>query len=510
MRSPRVPPTDSALRFRGVSKTFGAVRALDDVSFDVRAGSVHALLGENGAGKSTLLKVLSGAHAPTNGTLELAGRPRAFATPAQAFAAGIAVIYQELHLVPEMTVAENLFLGHLPARFGVVDRSALRERARALLARVAPELAPDRRLAELSLGERQMVEIAKALSRGARVLAFDEPTSSLSARETERLFAVIRALRDDGCAVLYVTHRLDEVFALCDAASVLRDGRHVRSYERLDGVGRDELVRTMVGREITDVYGWTARPRGEVVLDVDQLVGPGLAAPVSLTVARGEIVGVFGLVGAGRTELLRLLFGAAKKTGGRVRVAGSELTARSPRDAIAAGIALCPEDRRKEGIFPGLSVLENLNVGARARHARAGLVLDARWEREHAREQIARLAIKTASPEQPIERLSGGNQQKAVFGRWLEREPRVLLLDEPTRGVDVGARSELYGILYDLARRGAGVLLVSSDLPEVLGVSDRVLVLRQGRLAGELTRAEATPERALELALPRASEELVR
>ncbi|MBI5362950.1 MAG: L-arabinose ABC transporter ATP-binding protein AraG [Planctomycetes bacterium] len=501
-----MPPTELHLRFQGVSKAFGAVRALEDVTFGVRAGSVHALLGENGAGKSTLLKVLSGAHVPSHGALVLGGAQRSFASPAEAFAAGIAVIYQELQLVPEMTVAENVFLGHMPARFGLIDRAELHRQARTLLERVAPEIEPARRVASLSLGERQMVEIAKALSRGARVIAFDEPTSSLSARETDRLFTVIRALRDDGCCVLYVTHRLDEVFALCDAATVLRDGRHVKSHASLAGVSRDEIVRAMVGRELTDVYAWSARPRGALVLEVEGLAGPGLAAPITLAVARGEIVGVFGLVGAGRTELLRVLFGAARRTAGRVRVAGRELDVRSPRDAIAAGVALCPEDRRKEGIFPLLSVLENLNVSARHVHARSCGVLDGRWERENARAQTERLAIKAASPAQPIATLSGGNQQKVVFGRWLAGTLEVLLLDEPTRGVDVGARSEIYAILYELARRGVGVLLVSSDLPEVLGVSDRVLVMRRGALSGELARAEATQERVLELALPRAAE----
>ena len=334
------------------------------------------------------------------------------------------------------------------------------------------------------------------------MLAFDEPTSSLSARESERLFAVIRSLRDDGCAVLYVTHRLDEVFELCDSATVLRDGGHVRTHASLAGVSREEIVRAMVGRELADVYGWSPRPRGARVLRVEGLRGPGLTAPIDLELARGEIAGLFGLVGAGRTELLRLLFGATRRTAGRVFVAERELVARSPLDAIEAGVALCPEDRRKEGLFPSLSVLENLNVTARRSSARFGLVLDGSWERENARRQIERLSIKTASPAQPIATLSGGNQQKVIFGRWLSERLDVLLLDEPTRGVDVGARSEIYAVLHALARQGVGVLLVSSDLPEVLGVSDRVLVMREGAIAGEFARGAATQERALELALP--------
>lgn len=501
--------SDVLLALEDVSKHFGAVRALDGVSASVRAGSVHALLGENGAGKSTLLKVLSGAHAPASGRLRIDGVERRFATPAESFASGVAVIYQELHLVPELSVAENVFLGHLPARrgalgaLGFIDRARLRERTREILARIAPEIDADARVSTLSLGQRQGVEIGKALSRGARVLAFDEPTSSLSLHESERLFSVIRELASSGCAVLYVTHRLDEVFALCDSATVLRDGRRVAGFESLAGVTREELVRAMVGRDIDDVFGWSARELGEPVLEVEGLLAPGLSAPITLDVRAGEIVGLFGLVGAGRTELLRALYGVTRRTQGKVRVQGRELDARSPRAALEAGVCLCPEDRRREGIFPGLSVLENLNLSARRSHLRAGCVLDRRWERENAAAQIRRLSIKVASPEQPVSSLSGGNQQKVVFGRWMAQSQSVLLLDEPTRGVDVGARSEIYAILHELARSGLAILLVSSDLPEVLGISDRVLVLREGALAGGLTRDEATSERVLELALPR-------
>ncbi len=336
------------LAFEGVSKHFGAVRALERVSASVRAGSVHALLGENGAGKSTLLKVLSGAHAPASGRLRVDGVERSFANPSEAFASGVAVIYQELHLVPELSVAENVFLGHLPARRGVlgalgfIDRARLRARTLEILARIAPEIDTDARVSTLSLGERQMVEIGKALSRGARVLAFDEPTSSLSVRESERLFAVIRELSSSGCAVLYVTHRLDEVFALCDSATVLRDGRRVAGFETLAGVTREELVRAMVGRDIDDVFGWSARELGPAVLEVDGLLAPGLSAPVTLRVRAGEIVGLFGLVGAGRTELLRALYGAARRTAGRVRVQARELDARSPRARSTRACASVP------------------------------------------------------------------------------------------------------------------------------------------------------------------------
>ena len=493
------------LEFRHVTKRFGAVQALADVSFAVAAGEVRALLGENGAGKSTLLKALSGAHTPDEGSLRIDGVERRFRSTQEAFAAGVAVIYQELNLVPELSLAENLLLGQCPARAGFVRRAELLERARALLARLGLARDPRTRLAELPIGERQMIEIGKALSRGARVLAFDEPTSSLSARETQRLFALVRELAATGHAILHVTHRMDEVFELCHSATVLRDGRFVRTFERLDGAPRAqlqrEIVRSMVGRELSDVHGWKPRPIGAPVLDLRALEGRGLAAPLTLDVRRGEIAGLFGLVGAGRTELLRLVFGAERRRAGRVLLEGRALELRSPREAIAAGIVLAPEDRKQLGIVPVLSVLENIALSARRRRARAGL-LDRRWERQNAARHIAGLSIRTPSDATPVRNLSGGNQQKTILARWLSEEIRVLLLDEPTRGIDVGARAEIYRIVQELAARGAAVLMVSSDLPEVLGLSDRVLVMRAGSLVREFTRGEAGEEAVLSCALP--------
>ncbi len=501
-----MPPHETLLAFEHVSKSFGAVRALDDVGFSLAGGEVRALLGENGAGKSTLLKVLSGAHAPDAGTLRIDGTERRFASTDDAFRCGVAVIYQELHLVPGLSVAENLLLGQLPARAGLVDRHALDARARELLARLGLALDPRTKVSALSIGQRQMIEIGKALSRGARILAFDEPTSSLSQRETERLFALIRELAASGHAILHVTHRMDEVFALCGSATVLRDGRHVRTFERLDHGSREEvqreLVRSMVGRELSDVHGWKPRPIGAAVLELRALEGEGLAEPLSLDVRRGEIVGLFGLVGAGRTELLRLVFGAERLRGGRVLLEGRALAIRSPRDAIAAGIVLAPEDRKQQGIVPILSVLENIALSARRRRALALGRIDARWQRENAASHIERLAIKTPSAATPVRNLSGGNQQKVILARWLSETIRVLLLDEPTRGIDVGARAEIYRIVQELAASGVAVLMVSSDLPEVLGLSDRVLVMREGRITRELARAEAGEEAVLRDALP--------
>jgi L-arabinose transport system ATP-binding protein len=490
------------LQFSALTMEFPGVRALDAVSFGVRAGSVHALMGENGAGKSTLLKILSGAYRPTQGSVRLDGAARVFASTAEAIAAGVAVIYQELHLVPEMTVAENLLLGRYPRRGPLLDRAALRAEAGRLLALVGEDISPDTRLGRLPLAQRQMVEIAKALGRGARIVAFDEPTSSLSARETERLFAIIRDLRARGQAILYVTHRMDEVFEICDAATVLRDGRHVVTHDALASVTRDSLVRSMVGRELTNVYNYRPRPHAPGGLSVRGLGGPGLRAPVSFEVARGEIVGFFGLVGAGRTELMRLICGAVRPDAGEVSVHGTLLPGGSPRAAIGAGLVFCPEDRKKEGIVAIRSVAENINLSARRSHLRAGLFLDGGWERRNAAAQIARLGVRTASPATLIGLLSGGNQQKAILARWLSEEVRVVVLDEPTRGIDIGAKSEIYALIHDLAAAGASVVVVSSELPEVLGIADRIFVMREGLVAAELDRTTATPEAVMHAALP--------
>lgn len=463
------------LQFQSLSKAFPGVQALSDVTFSVAPGSVHALCGENGAGKSTLLKILSGVYQADQGQLVLHGQAMRFGTPFEAIRAGIAVIYQELHLVPEMTVAENVFLGHLPAAGGWVDKRRLTAETAATLAEQGIVLDPSAKVGDLSLAQRQMVEIAKALSRDAQVIAFDEPTSSLSAREVETLFAIIARLKAQGKAILYVSHRMDEIFEICDTVTVLRDGQHVETLPvaQTDAAG---VVRRMVGRDIADIWGWRPRSAGEPVLQSH-----------GLTVRAGEIVGIFGLVGAGRTELLKEIYG-------------------QPAASIKNGICLCPEDRKKEGIVPVRSVAENINLSARRRFSKLGFWINEPAEKANATEQVKAMRVKTPNLVQPIGLLSGGNQQKAILGRWLSEEVKVLLLDEPTRGIDVGAKREIYDILYDLSEKGVGVVMVSSDLPEVLGVADRVLVMRQGQVSAELTRAEATPEKCLEAALPIAPE----
>lgn len=494
-------PVAAALAFAGVGMEFPGVRALDDVSFEVRAGSSHALMGENGAGKSTLLKILSGAHRPSSGEVRIDGRRAELPNTSAALAAGVAVIYQELHLVPAMTVAENLYLGHLPARLGIVDRRRLARDARRQLELIGEDIHPDTPVGELPLAQRQMVEIAKALTRGARIIAFDEPTSSLSEREVSRLFAIIRDLRARGCAILYVSHRMDEIFALCDRITILRDGRQVLTDE-LASLTRDTVVERMVGRRLSDIHRHETRRAAGPGLSVESLSGPGLSAHCSFTAPGGEILGIFGLVGAGRTELLRLIYGATPAAGGTIRVAGGTVSIRGPRDALRAGIVLCPEDRKKEGIIPVRSVLENLNLSARRRVARGGMLIDESWERRNAEDRISQLRIRTPSARALIRTLSGGNQQKVILGRWLAETVRVVLLDEPTRGIDVGAKSEIYAIMQKLARDGVCVVMVSSELPEILGVADRILVMREGAIAAEVSRADATEASLLKLALP--------
>lgn len=490
------------LQICSLTKRFSGVVALEGVSLGISEGRVHALMGENGAGKSTLLKILSGVYQPDAGEIRLAGQRVHFHKPNDAFRAGIAVIHQELHLVPEMTVAENLFLGHMHARGGILDRAATDRATVAQLQALDEPIHPAAKAGSLPIAQRQMLEIAKALLREATVIAFDEPTSSLSAREVRKLFAVIRRLKEQGKAILYVSHRMEEILEIGDKVTVLRDGKHVQTFHSMSEVTQDVLVNRMVGRDITDIFGYVPRPHGPPMLELDGLWGPGLTKPVSLSTACGEIVGVFGLVGAGRTELLKLIYGAVRPRAGTVRVAGRGVPIKSPQDALHAGIVFCPEDRKKEGIVAIRSVQENVNLSARRKHACGGFFINQRWELKNATYQVERLRIKTSSLQQLVANLSGGNQQKVVLGRLLSGTVKVVLLDEPTRGIDIGARSEIYGIIRELATAGATVLMVSSDLPEVLGVADRVIVMRQGEVAGEFSRAEAAPEKCLKLALP--------
>ncbi|EOZ6412980.1 L-arabinose ABC transporter ATP-binding protein AraG [Cronobacter turicensis] len=494
------------LSFRGIGKTFPGVKALSDISFDCHAGQVHALMGENGAGKSTLLKILSGNYAPTTGTIAIKGEEVTFSDTTTALNAGVAIIYQELHLVPEMSVAENIYLGQIPHKAGIVNRSLLNYEAKLQLEHLGLDIDPQTPLKYLSIGQWQMVEIAKALARNAKIIAFDEPTSSLSAREIEHLFRVIRELRKEGRVILYVSHRMEEIFALSDAITVFKDGRYVRTFSDMQQVNNDSLVQAMVGRDLGDIYGWQPRDYGPERLRLDAVKAPGVRAPVSLSVRSGEIVGLFGLVGAGRSELMKGMFGGTRITSGQVLIDGKPIAIRAPGDAIRAGMMLCPEDRKADGIIPVHSVQDNINISARRKHISAGCLINNGWEQENARHHIRSLNIKTPGAEQLIMNLSGGNQQKAILGRWLSEEMKVILLDEPTRGIDVGAKHEIYNVIYALAAQGVAVLFASSDLPEVLGVADRILVMREGEIAGELLHEEASESTALSLAMPKTSQ----
>jgi len=493
-----------SLRFEAVSKRFPGVLALDGVDFEARAGQVHGLLGENGAGKSTLLKILGGQYRPDAGRLLIEGREQRFGSAREAIAAGVAVIHQELHYVPQLSVTENLLLGRLPRRLGFVDHAAARRIVVDRLADMGVTLNPDSKLGDLSIGERQMVEICKALMLDARVIAFDEPTSSLSHRESEVLFSLVRRLREQGRTLIYISHRLEELYALCDSCTILRDGRRVASHTAMADVPRERLVQDMVGRELKDIYGSRAAdPNGAERLTVRGLSGDKLPHPASFEVKAGEVLGFFGLVGAGRSELMRLVCGADRPRTGQVTLDGAPLPGGDPRRAIDAGVVLCPEDRKEQGMVTPGSVAENINIAVRRRELRGRLFLRHAREAERAEAFIQRLRIKTPNRRQDVRLLSGGNQQKVILARWLaEPNLKLLILDEPTRGIDVGARSEIYGLIHEVAASGCAVIVVSSELPELLGIADRIVVMREGRIAGELPREAADEASVLALALP--------
>jgi ABC-type sugar transport system ATPase subunit len=482
----------AAVAFEGVTKRFPGVAALSDVSFAVRPGTCHAVCGENGAGKSTLGRVLAGLLAPDAGTVLLDDRAVRFAGPGDARAAGVAMVHQELAACENLTVAENLGLGRLPHRWGLVDRGALRRQAVARLEAVGATLDPDRRMAGLGVAEQQLVQIAAAVGGGARVIVFDEPTSSLGDAEAERLFGLIDALKARGVTMLYVSHRMGEIRRCCEDVTVLRDGRHVatRPAASLDDAA---LVRLMIGRPTAPYFPAHAEaPPGEERLRVEGLTSPGRFADVSFAVRAGEVLGLAGLVGAGRSEVARAIFGLDPRASGEVWVRGRRAVIRGPADAVALGIGLVPEDRKRQGLVLSMRARENATLPTLGRLARLGWV-DRGAERAVVAELIDRLRVR-AGPESPTWTLSGGTQQKIALAKWLAAECDVLLLDEPTRGVDVGAKAELHGWIERLAAGGAAVVLISSELPELLALSSRVLVLREGRVAGELPRADAGAE----------------
>ncbi|MCY2925755.1 MAG: sugar ABC transporter ATP-binding protein [Planctomycetota bacterium] len=486
------------LQFDRVVKRFPGVLALDGVSFSVAAGSVHALVGENGAGKSTLGRILAGVYRPDGGQVLLEGRPLHLSDPRDALRQGIGMVHQELSFCENLSVAENLCLAGLPGRFGFLSRRAMRARAQAMLQAIGITLDPARRIGELSVATQQMVQIAQAVAVGAKVIVFDEPTSSLTAHEAENLFALIGRLRGRGVTMIYVSHRLDEIFRLCDAVTVLRDGRHVVTAP-VSAMNQATLIQHMIGRPLEDYY-----PRhlnsslGPDVLQVRGLSSPGRFQDVSFSLRAGEVLGLAGLVGAGRSELASAIFGLDAHARGETYVDGSRVWTRSARAAMDLGIGLVPEDRKHQALVPGMSCRANITLAVLERLA-AGPFVRFAQERRLAQGFFDRLQVRAPSLETPVMGLSGGNQQKIVLARWLAAKPKVLIVDEPTRGVDVGAKAEIHALIDQLAAQGAGVLLISSELPEVLNLSTRILVMRQGRLVGDLPRSGTTQETLMRL-----------
>ncbi len=495
------------LRMEGITKRFGGVHALEGVTLEARAGEVHALCGENGAGKSTLMKILAGAITDFDGRIVLEGTPRAFSGPGDAEDAGIRIIYQELNLVPDLSVAANIFLGRERRNaLGLLDDRAMEAEARRLFSRLGAPISPRARLGDLRIGDQQMVEIAKALAFQAEILIMDEPTSALSDAEVARLYRVIDDLRKGGATILYISHKMNEVFTLSDAVTVLRDGRFVATATRRQ-TRPDQVVRWMVGREIAAASFEGGATRGDLLLRVENLALPSpphqgrpSLSGITFDLHRGEVLGVAGLLGAGRTELLEALFGASSTVPtGSLTLDGASARFRTPAEAIAAGVGLVTEDRKNLGLFDQMTVAENITICHLDDLTRAGLV-DPRAEGLAVGDSIGRLAIKTAGGGAAILSLSGGNQQKCILARWLLTGPKVLLLDEPTRGIDVGAKAEIYALMRRLAGQGMGILVTSSELPELLAVCDRILVLCEGRGTAELPRAAATEEAIMQAA----------
>ncbi|MFG2115176.1 sugar ABC transporter ATP-binding protein [Streptomyces sp. NPDC048718] len=489
---------DELLRIEGIRKTFPGVVALDSVDFDLRRGEVHVLLGENGAGKSTLIKMLSGAYRPDSGRITVGGEEVRIQGAQDSERLGIATIYQEFNLVPDLTVAENIFLGRQPRRFGFIDRKKMNTEAAELLARVGVDVDPRTLVRELGIARLQMVEIAKALSLDARVLIMDEPTAVLTTEEVEKLFRIVRKLREDGVGIVFITHHLEEIAALGDRVTVLRDGRSIDQVPASTPEG--ELVRLMVGRSIEQQYPRERGDAGKPLLKVEGLTRSGTFHDIGFEVRAGEVVGLAGLVGAGRTEVVRALFGADPYDSGTVEVQGRPLRPYDVNAAVDAGIGLVPEDRKGQGLVLDATVQENLGLVTLGRASRAGFV-DRAGQRRAADKIARQLKVRMAGLHQHVGTLSGGNQQKVVIGKWLLAETKVLILDEPTRGIDVGAKVEIYQLINELTASGHAVLMISSDLPEVLGMSDRVLVMSQGRIAGELAARDATQDSVMALAV---------
>lgn len=493
----------NTLEFRNITKYFPGVKALDNVSFTAHSGEVLAFLGENGAGKSTLLKTLNGDYQPTSGQYLINGEEMHFQSPHEAIEAGISIIYQERQLLMELSVAENIYLGRMPANFlGVIDTHKANEMAQKIIDEFGIPIKATDKVKDLSVAYQQLVEIMKACSReNLRVICFDEPSASLSDAEIEALFAIIRKLKAEGKIIIYVTHRMSEIFEITDKIAIFKDGRYVDTVDT-HGVEEAQLIRMMVGRDLGDIYNALDRDKqiGDVLLDV-RGISSDYVENISFKLHAGEVLGFSGLVGAGRTETMRAIIGADRQTGGEVYLAGEKIVCRSPHDAMRKGVVLVPEDRKMQGILANMDVRNNINISLLDQHSNKFGVIDTKAEDEAAEKGIRDFRIRTPNAEKKIVELSGGNQQKCIVARWMSTNPRVLILDEPTKGIDVGAKSEFYHMICDFAKQGLGVILISSELPEVIGLSDRIIVMRGRKIVGEVMREDATEDRLLTLGM---------
>lgn len=486
------------LEMRGIAKRFGNFYALQDVDLDIYRGEIHALMGENGAGKSTLMKILAGAYIATSGEIKIDGNSFPISSPKDAIKAGITLIYQEIHLSPNLTVAENIFLGReLKTLFGL-DRKQMEVDAQKVLDRLGAQFQSSQKVSSLTIAEQQQVEIARALHRQSRILVMDEPTAALSSRETEKLFELIKRLRDEGLAIIYISHRMAEIYELADRVSVLRDGKYVGSLVR-EEINANRLVQMMVGRPLTDLFNKEKVEAGEEVLRIENLSDGKKVQQASLVVRAGEIVGLSGLVGAGRSELAHILFGVSQPVAGKMYLKGGEISFRSPRDAIAHHVALLPENRKEEGLFLDLNVFKNVTMATLERDATMMIINQTKGKQE-TEQAIKGLKIRVPNANVDVSGLSGGNQQKVLLSRWMAIHPKLFILDEPTRGVDVGAKSEIYRMMVEMAKQGVAILMISSELPEIVGMSDRVYVMREGYIVGEVQGQNISQENIMTLA----------
>jgi ribose transport system ATP-binding protein len=486
------------LEMKDISKAFGGIHALRDVTFSCRKGEVHALVGENGAGKSTLMKILAGALQPDHGEIFIRGDQTRINVPADARRLGISIIYQEFNLVAQLSVVENVFLGREYGSMGIIDSSRMKREAAALFDRLGVRMNTSAKIEDISVAQAQMVEIAKALLYKADIIVMDEPSAVLAGEELDRLFEIIKNLQAEGVTIIYISHRLDEVFQIADRATVLKDGVVAGSVD-IANTTKPELIRMMVGRDLGEAFPEVERNIGEPVLEACNVCASNLVKNACFTLHSGEILGVAGMVGSGRTELVRAIFGADPLDDGHVMIKGTKVGIRTPKKARQLGLALVPEDRKNHGLVLGLSIKDNITLPVLDRLSRFG-VMDLRKEKAVVEQSFRELQIKASHGGQQVSALSGGNQQKVVLAKWLATQPEIIILDEPTRGIDVGAKAEVYGLIRELARQGKAVLVISSELTEILGLSDRILVMHEGRIAGELSRAEATEERLLALA----------